>query len=66
MLVEPACGAALCAAYLHSQLGLGGKENDYVGEGPVVVVVCGGNMASPELFDGWRRQLGMKEEETFG
>lgn len=53
ILVEPACGAAVAAA-------LGDKMRD-VGDGPVVVVVCGGNMASPALLDQWIKATGATE-----
>lgn len=53
MLVEPACGAAV-AAVMKGVLG-------DIGEGPVVVVVCGGNMVSPRLLDGWIQTTGAKE-----
>lgn len=53
MLVEPACGAALSAVY--SRLDLDLKEDL-----PLVMVVCGGNMATFELFDQWKTQLGIK------
>ena len=54
MLVEPACGAALSAVY--SQVDLDLKS---AAEGPIVVVVCGGNMASIDLFNQWRKDLGI-------
>ena len=55
LLVEPACGAALSAVYSKLDLGLD-KDN-----APLIIVVCGGNMASLELFEQWKQQLGMKE-----
>ena len=51
MLVEPACGAALSAVFNQSDIL---PKN---GSGPIIMVVCGGNMASLELFDGWKKQL---------
>ena len=52
MLVEPACGAALSAVFNQSDNTL--PKN---GSGPIIMVVCGGNIASLELFDGWKKQL---------
>ena len=51
VLVEPACGAAIAAV-------LKGVD---VGEGPIVVVVCGGNMASPALLQAWIKATGATE-----
>lgn len=51
VLVEPACGAAVAAV---------GKAVD-VGDGPIVVIVCGGNMASPALLQGWIKATGAAE-----
>jgi L-serine/L-threonine ammonia-lyase len=49
MLVEPACGAALAAlSDLPAE----------IGDGPIVVVVCGGAGVSRELFARWDAQLG--------
>lgn len=53
VLVEPACGAAVAAV----TRGVFGS----VGDGPVVVVVCGGNMVSPRLLDGWIEATGATE-----
>jgi len=52
VLVEPACGAAVAAV-------MGGVEG--LGEGNVVVVLCGGNMASPKLLEGWMKKTGAVE-----
>jgi len=49
LLVEPACGAALAPVYQ----GLVG------GEGPVVVVVCGGASATLEALSGWCDAVGL-------
>ncbi len=46
VLVEVACGAALAALFREDSL-------TELGSGPLVVVVCGGNMVSPELLDQW-------------
>ena len=51
MLVEPACGAALAAVYFKREL------FDSQSKKPIVVVVCGGNMASIELFQTWRKTV---------
>ncbi len=32
-------------------------------DAPLVVVVCGGNMASFELYEDWQKQLGMQNKE---
>ena len=53
MLVEPSCGSALSMVYDGERLNLDRVSN----VGPVVVVVCGGNMTTLELFDVWRRQF---------
>lgn len=50
-LVEPACGAAIAAA----------MKLDRRTDGPVVVVVCGGNMASPSLLAEWVKVTGATE-----
>ncbi len=64
MLVEPACGTALCAVYNHSEMNLDatfGIAKDKTGNnnGPIIVVVCGGSMASIQLFQEWKEQLGI-------
>jgi len=51
MLVEPACGAALSGVYFKSEE----LFDDMVK--PIVVVVCGGNMASLDLFETWKNLL---------
>eukprot|EP00095_Tigriopus_kingsejongensis_P007185 maker-scaffold778_size98284-snap-gene-0.17 protein:Tk07185 transcript:maker-scaffold778_size98284-snap-gene-0.17-mRNA-1 annotation:"threonine dehydratase" len=52
MLVEPACGAVLSAIYSKVDLSLPDEKNR-----PLVLVVCGGNMASFELYQTWQNQL---------
>ena len=52
ILVEPACGAALSAVYT----GLINKLQDKMGEGPVVVVVCGGNIVNVDLIEAWKKE----------
>ena len=55
MMVEPACGAALSVLYFANRLNL-----DFVSEdGPVVAVVCGGNLISIDLIDSWRQQFNL-------
>lgn len=56
VLVEPACGAAVAAAIQDA-------NNLPLGPGPVVVVVCGGNMASVELLGEWMRSTGAEPVE---
>ena len=55
MLVEPSCGSALAMLYSADSLDLGNLSND----GAVVVVVCGGNMTTIDLFDEWRQQFNL-------
>ena len=50
LLVEPACGAALAGVY-----GRGVKE--VAGPGPVVVIVCGGNIANTDTVRDWKEEL---------
>ena len=50
MLVEPACGSALAAVYFKA-------ETFEISKKPIVVVVCGGNMATIELFETWKNAL---------
>ena len=51
MLVEPACGAALAAVYDDKAWAQMEKR---MGEGPVVVVVCGGSGVSPQQLCEWQ------------
>jgi L-serine/L-threonine ammonia-lyase len=53
VLVEPACGAAVAAALRDARM----HANR---EGPVVVIVCGGNIASPALLEQWIRETGAR------
>ena len=50
ILVEPACGAALAGVYE-------GMVKNIGGEGPVVVVVCGGNIVNLDTIDQWKEEL---------
>ena len=52
ILVEPACGTALAGV----QRGLGLVKNT-VGKGPVVVVVCGGNIVSLNTINQWKQEI---------
>lgn len=54
VLVEPACGAAVAAAVRDS-------ASRFNGSGPIVVVVCGGNIASPQLLAQWMQMTGATE-----
>jgi len=51
ILVEPACGAALAAVYERSPE-LASAES-------VLVVVCGGAIASPRMMEEWREHVGL-------
>ena len=53
MLVEPACGASLSAVYS----GLLTDRLASLPAGPVVVVVCGGNIVNTDLSLQWKHQL---------
>jgi L-serine/L-threonine ammonia-lyase len=53
VLVEPACGAALAAAYRRAQP-LEGRE-------PVVIVVCGGAGVNRELLEQWDQRVPASE-----
>lgn len=56
MLVEPSCGAALAAGYsgLIQRL----KENNFIKKrGPVVFIVCGGNIVSMDNLIEWKKHF---------
>lgn len=55
VLVEPACGAAVAAVVKD------GGQLDGIGEGPIIVVVCGGNMVSPALLEEWIKETEARE-----
>ena len=60
LIVEPACGAALATMYDRSLIAnLAGGESMLSGEGPIVVVVCGGSMATPALLTEWTEQAAL-------
>ena len=50
ILVEPACGAALAGVY-------SGMVGEVGGKGPVVVIVCGGNMVNLHTLEEWKEEL---------
>ena len=52
-LVEPACGAALCAVY---SSGVIEDLKEKLGDGPVVIIVCGGNIINLELLQEWVKE----------
>lgn len=56
ILVEPACGAAVAAVL---------RREDMAGiaDGPVVIIICGGNMVSTELLDKWIETTGATRAE---
>jgi L-serine/L-threonine ammonia-lyase len=58
VLVEPACGAAVAAAVRDGA--------EVKGEGPIVVIVCGGGMASPSLLSSWVKLTGASLSEDIG
>jgi L-serine/L-threonine ammonia-lyase len=72
-LVEPACGAALAAVYEHlftsaqpvtvTAAAQSGAPL-LLGHGPVVVLVCGGNLASPEALEQWQRDVRSAADPT--
>lgn len=53
VLVEPACGAAVAAAIQSGKGIVDARAGGTLPEAPIVVVVCGGNMASPSLLSKW-------------
>lgn len=56
MLVEPSCGAALAAGYsgLLQEL----KENNFIKrKGPIVFIVCGGNIVTMANLMAWKKQF---------
>ena len=56
ILVEPACGASLCSVYNFDSLDFSERLDS---SKPLVIVVCGGNQATFELFEKWKNQFGM-------
>ncbi|XP_030225462.1 L-serine dehydratase/L-threonine deaminase isoform X2 [Gadus morhua] len=65
ILVEPACGATLAAVYCGIIERLQGEGKLKQALGPVVVVVCGGNNISMEQLRGFKKKLGMLEQQFF-
>ena len=55
MLVEPACGSVLSSVYT----GLLADILTTMGPGPVVILVCGGNIVNSELVEQWRQRLNL-------
>lgn len=56
MLVEPSCGAALAAGYsgvIHGLI----DSNFIKKKGPIVFVVCGGNIVSLDNIVSWKKQF---------
>jgi hypothetical protein len=70
--VEPSCGAALAAAAALSTAGLNtddvasehrwARNVSIPPEGPIIIVVCGGNMASPALLGSYAHRVGAMDE----
>jgi len=54
MLVEPACGAALAVVYSER---LRKSCLETVGDGPIVVEVCGGSGVDIDLLHGWKQEF---------
>lgn len=58
MLVEPSCGAALAAGYSGVIRGL--IESNFIRKsGPIVFVVCGGNIVSLDDMNRWKEQFNL-------
>lgn len=55
--MEPACGATLAVGY--DQL-----LEEALPSGPIVLVVCGGNVATPAALMSWKEQTGAEWPET--
>jgi len=55
MLVEPACGSVLSSVYT----GILADILTTMGPGPVVILVCGGNIVNSELVEQWRQRLNL-------
>jgi L-serine/L-threonine ammonia-lyase len=55
MLVEPACGAALAVLYSERLR----KELPPAGNGPIVVIVCGGSGVNIDLLQQWKKQFSL-------
>eukprot|EP01134_Creolimax_fragrantissima_P001762 CFRG1762T1 len=51
MLVEPACGAALAITYNQARYDEALADNS--SNGPLIVIVCGGNMVTPAILREW-------------
>lgn len=58
ILVEPACGASVAAALDEALL-------SQLPAGPVIVIVCGGNMASPKLLSEWVDSTGAQVPDLY-
>jgi L-serine/L-threonine ammonia-lyase len=56
LLVEPACGAALAVAYSNTEA-LRTVVDSAEAKAPIVVVVCGGNMATPAMLQEWKEHV---------
>jgi L-serine/L-threonine ammonia-lyase len=62
VLVEPACGAAVAAA-VRDGAAARTERRGPPADGPVVVIVCGGGMASPALLKGWVKETGASMDD---
>jgi L-serine/L-threonine ammonia-lyase len=64
MLVEPACAAALTAAYeglIPSEVFGEGRRTRRRGKRPIVVIVCGGNIVDLKAIDAYNRMVDQKQ-----
>lgn len=55
-LVEPACGATLAAGYSGIVKKLN-EENKLPTKGPIVFVVCGGNIVTTDMLLSWKKDV---------
>eukprot|EP00475_Leptophrys_vorax_P042175 TRINITY_DN79526_c0_g1_i1.p1 TRINITY_DN79526_c0_g1~~TRINITY_DN79526_c0_g1_i1.p1 ORF type:complete len:335 (+),score=68.18 TRINITY_DN79526_c0_g1_i1:48-1052(+) len=63
LLVEPACGAALGVLYSQTPT-LRSIVESSEEDAAIVVVVCGGNMATPAMLEQWKEQVAKSHEDS--
>ena len=56
ILVEPACGAALACVYDPLARKSLASQDPVIFSGDLVVIVCGGNMVTPEIMRTWQKE----------